>query len=178
MLFLLIATLTVGLGAAGLVLGPAKLLGRRAPRWAAPVAAGLAMFAFTLWQEYTWFDRSTAVLPEGARVAETYDYASAIQPWTLVWPRVWRFAAVVPGEAGEGGLLNATVLLAQRFADTVAIPHVIDCAAGRRAPVPPGAASGNPEALSWTEGGAGDPLVAAACDGRATGAPQQEGDTG
>ncbi|MEO0661118.1 MAG: hypothetical protein AAFZ87_06250, partial [Planctomycetota bacterium] len=44
-----------------------------------PVAAGLAMFAFTLWQEYTWFDRSTAVLPEGARVAETYDYASAIQ---------------------------------------------------------------------------------------------------
>lgn len=163
MLFVLLATVALGLGAAGIVLLIARLLGL--PRWAAPLAGGAAMMAFMLWNEYTWFDRARAALPEGARVAVAYEHRSLFQPWTLARPRVARFAAVdpAPGRAApDPAWMTADVILAARFEPTRAVPHVFDCAAGRRAALPEAGAAG--AKLDWIAAGPDDPLVAAACD--------------
>lgn len=183
MLFVLFATIALGAGAAGLVLGLRRLTGLPIPRWGAPVAAGITMAAFMLWNEYTWFDRAMATLPEGTRIAETYSYSSWVQPWTVAVPRITRFAVVIPDDRRPGpplpDLTLAIVLVGERLTGQHTIPHLFDCAARRRAAVsaetwralaegtPPDAA-----ALAWADSAADDPLVAAAC-GTAT---AQEGD--
>ena len=171
MLFVLIATIVTGLGAAGLVMGLGRLTGRPLPRYAAPIAGGAAMFVFMLWNEYTWYDRSVAALPGGATIAQTVPYSSPIQPWTMVWPRVIRFAAVDPveGEApGGSGLVRADVILVARFQDTYRIPHLFDCAGQRRAALPAGGSPADPGGLDWVEPGPDDSLLDAACAGRPT----------
>jgi len=165
MTLILIAAVALGLAAAGIVTGLPRLAGARAPRWAGPAAAGLAMFAFMLWNAYTWFERSVAVLPAGAAVAETYPHSSVFQPWTLLVPRVTRFAAVLPSGRTAEGLLRADVLLAERFAGERRIAHLFDCAARRRAVLPAGAAPARAAALDWTAPPR-DPLIAAACGPR------------
>lgn len=170
MTFVLIAAIAIGLGAAGLALGLPRLLGLRAPRWLGPAAAGLAMFAFMLWNEYTWYDRSLAALPEGTVVAETYPHSSVFQPWTLVAPRIARFAAVLPKGRTETGLIEADVVLAERFSGHYRVPHLFDCADGRRAPLPPGEGPVKASALDWTAP-PDDPLIAAACAAAEKGEP-------
>jgi hypothetical protein len=44
--FLLIGTIALGLGTAGLVMLGFRARGRRAPRWAPPLAAGVVMMSF------------------------------------------------------------------------------------------------------------------------------------
>ena len=172
MLFILLATLATGLGAAGMVLMAPRLVGRRAPRWMAPAAGGLAMFAFTLWEQYSWLDRVTAALPEGAIIAETYDTGSWWQPWTLLAPRPTRAAVLLPGGPAEGlgGFIRADVLLLARFADTLRVPQLFDCPRDRRARLPGGRPPDDASTLEWT-GSAEDPLIRAACT------PAEEGDT-
>ena len=69
MLLDLIATLAAAFGCAGLALA-ARLISRgRLPRWIVPMSAGLGMLLFSVWNEYTWFDRVTAQLPETVVVA-------------------------------------------------------------------------------------------------------------
>jgi hypothetical protein len=168
MLLLLFATVAIGLGTAGLVIGIGKLTGRPVPKGAAAVAAGLAMFGFMLWNEYSWFDRAEAGLPEGAVVAETVEHSSFLQPWTLAFPRVVRFAAIDtgPGAAARAapereGYLRADVILAARFSETLRIPHLFDCAGGRRAALP--GSEADPATLDWVQGGGQDDLIRAAC---------------
>jgi len=165
MIFILIAAIALGLGAAGLAMTLPRLVGRRPPRWLGPVAGGAAMFAFMLWNEYTWFERTVANLPDRAVVAETYPYSSVVQPWTLVAPRVARFAAVLPQGRTDSGMLRAEVVLAERFAGHRRLNVLFDCEARRRAPVPSGGASPDPAALDWTAP-PDDPLIAAACAAR------------
>lgn len=166
MLLTLIATVAAGLGAAGLAIGLGRLLGWR-PRWLAPVTGGLAMFAFVLWSEYSWFDRARAALPEGARIAETYAYSSWLQPWTVAVPRVARFAAVVT--EGEGRYRRARVILAERLTGTLELTAMIDCAEGRRAALAPGAGTPDLATLDWSAPDPSDALVSTACQGAATG---------
>jgi len=162
MAFLLIAAIALGLGAAGLAMSLPRLFGRRAPRWLGPAAGGLAMFAFMLWNEYTWFDRTVASLPAGTVVAETYAHSSVLQPWTLAVPRIARFAAVIPsGETAEG-LLRARVLLAERLEGQRSVPHLFDCAHRARAVLPAGTGPAKASALDWSAP-PDDPLIAAAC---------------
>jgi hypothetical protein len=167
----LIATIALGLGAGGLLLGLARITGGRLPRWVAPVAGGAAMFAFMLWNEYTWYERAVAGLPEGARVAESYSHASWLQPWTVAVPRIARFAAVVPPEeeagAAPAGALRADVLLVARFEPVLRLPHLFDCAAGRRVALPGREMAADPARLDWTAPGPDDPLLRAACTGPA-----------
>lgn len=166
MILILIASVALGLGAAGVVLGLARLSGGRLPRWAAPVAGGLAMFAFMLWNEYSWFDRAVAGLPGDAAVAETYPHSSWLQPWTLAVPRIARFAAVAPSGPAPEGYRRADVLLVTRFEGIRVLPHLFDCATGRRALLPGGELPGGAErlaALDWTDPEGEAPLVRAAC---------------
>ncbi|MGF1502611.1 MAG: hypothetical protein ACFBSD_12420 [Paracoccaceae bacterium] len=175
MTLILFATFVLGAGAAGIVLLLDRLTGGL-PIWLAPAAAGIAMLGFTLWNEYTWFERSLEELPAEATLAQTVEYSSTLQPWTLVAPRITRFAAVTTGRTLLGGeLLTGSVILVERFVGVREVPVVFDCARARRAPVSDrdltvlerGALTAD-RRLDWTEAGPDDPLIATACEGQNT----------
>ncbi len=164
MLLLLLASVALGLGIGGVVLILGKLVGL--PRWAAPLAGGAAMMGFMLWNEYTWFDRARAALPEDARIAQTYEHWSAFQPWTMALPRVTRFAAVAPVTGRplpDPDWISADVILAARFETTFSVPHVFDCAGNRRAALP-STGAGDGATLDWIEVGPDDALLVAVCN--------------
>lgn len=90
----LIGTVFAGIATAGLVMLLNRFTGGRLPRWASPVAAGLAMIFMTISMEYSWYSRTIATLPPDVEVAETVEKKSLYQPWTYVVPYVSRFVAV------------------------------------------------------------------------------------
>ncbi len=170
MVFILIATVALGLGAAGLVFALGRLVPGGLPRWLAPVAGGLAMFAFLLWNEYTWYERAVAALRTDTVVAQTFEHQSVFQPWTLAAPRIVRFAAVDLRRREHEGMKVGTVILRERFMDERRIPHMFDCQGERRAALSPeqwdGLLSGYPpplDTLDWIDPGSQDALIDAAC---------------
>ncbi len=170
MLYILIATFAIGIGAAGAVYIAARALRRKLPSYTMPMAAGVAMFAFTLWNDYTWYARTAAALPDSVRVARTFDYASGFQPWTLLLPRIDRYAAVDMSTArrheSAPGVLIADVLLVARFAGSNRVSHAFDCAGFRRAIISSTvtfAADGRLQGVPWHDTAEDDPLVQAAC---------------
>ncbi len=90
----LIATVFAGLAAAGVVLLVNRLLGNRLPNWIVPVCAGLGMIATTISNEYSWYSRTAANLPDGLSIAQTVENKSYYQPWTFLIPYIDRFVAV------------------------------------------------------------------------------------
>ena len=68
----LIATFAAGAGAAGLVLVLNLMTGGRLPRWAMPVAAGLAMLGVAISNEASWGARTAQGLPEGLVVVDEW----------------------------------------------------------------------------------------------------------
>ncbi len=137
MLLQLLGTLVTGVAVAGVVMLAFRLSGRPSPRWMLPASAGLAMFGFHLWNEYTWFQRTAAALPQDMRVAATYATPSPLQPWTLVVPRIERFAVIDPrairwNETARG-LRMVEVFLIARYMPTLTTVQIFDCQVPRRA---------------------------------------------
>lgn len=94
MLFELIATIAAGFAAAGLTLVLNRLFAGRLPRWSVPVAAGAAMLAVTIANEYSWYPRTQASLPPGFAVTATMESQKPYRPWSYLYPFVSRFLAV------------------------------------------------------------------------------------
>ena len=69
----LIATVFAGLAVAGVVMLVNRMTGGKLPRWFVPVAAGLGMIGTTISNEYSWYDRTVATLPEGLEIAQTVE---------------------------------------------------------------------------------------------------------
>ena len=168
MFLMLLATFAAGFVAAGVVMMAPRLFGKRAPRHLPPLAAGLAMVSFMMWNEYSWFDRTASALPEDVKVAATYSESSVFQPWTMIAPRINRFAAVDLRQARRNpefpDQVMAEVLLVSRFDDTATRMQVFDCGDARRADAPTAEfdAGWNPE---WVDVADDDPLLLAACEG-------------
>ena len=136
-------------------------------RWLIPFAAGAGMLGFTVWNDYSWFDRQRAGLPDGVVVVETYTHSAAIQPWTLVAPVVSRYTALdlraADRHPDRPDLVRAPLLLAQRYQPTFVSAQIVDCAAGRRADAADAGADGLPAEGAWRHLPEGHPLLAAAC---------------
>ena len=119
MLFNLISTVIAGVAAAGAMMLVFRILGRKRPGWVIPITAGTAMLLFHIWNEYTWFERVSKTLPEEVAVAESYGYGTALQPWTLVWPRINRFTAIdrtsIRHNEKTPGYVMADILLVKRL---------------------------------------------------------------
>jgi hypothetical protein len=94
MLLELIATVSAAVGAAGVAILLRRLTFGRLGRWFVPVAAGAAMLAVTVVNEYSWYDRTRENLPEGVVVAHAHEFQKIYKPWTYLFPYVDRFAAV------------------------------------------------------------------------------------
>ncbi|MEM6671060.1 MAG: hypothetical protein AAF661_17790 [Pseudomonadota bacterium] len=171
MFFELMAVIALGFGAYGLALLVRKITGGALPRFFVPASAGLAMFAFAIWAEYSWFARTAGGLPPGIEIVTTHSDRSAFRPWTHVAPMTTRFSAVdIEGarrNAAAPDQLMVEVLLFERFRPIVRAPLLVDCVGRRRADIADGTAfdtAGRVVDPQWSPTEADDPLIAKACD--------------
>lgn len=167
----LIGVIFAGIATAGVVMIINRASRNRLPKWLAPVAAGAAMIAVTISSEYSWFSRTTNGLPEGLVVAEAIPERSLYRPWTYAMPMISRFAAVdiatQQSHPDQPDHLLADVYFFGRWAPINMVPVLFDCAAGRRAAVPPGAvfsSSGQVAGLQWAAPAKDDGLLTTICE--------------
>ena len=173
MLFNLLGTVVIGIGAAGTVLIVFRVFGRRGPRWLIPAAAGASMFGYQIWDGYTWHQRTADALPDDIRVVKTYSQRSAFSPWTLIVPRVNRFVAVDLASIGRNELAPdfalATIYLIARYQPAASGMQIFDCVTARRADLGPTIEFGDnglPENAVWSAVDAKDLLLTAVCDAK------------
>lgn len=140
------------------------------PRWSMPAAMGLAMLGFSIWNEYSWYPRVVAQLPDTVEVALAPSDAILYRPWTYLFPMVHRFVAVDRASAvrpaDDPALMVASAMVIQRWVPTKRVPIAFDCAKGARADLVEGAelaADGILKGAEWREVGMADALVMAAC---------------
>ncbi|MCV6586348.1 MAG: hypothetical protein OIF47_12490 [Marinibacterium sp.] len=166
----LIATIVAGIAVAGLMMLLNRLSGRRLPRWLVPVGAGLGMIAVTISNEYSWFARTSATLPDGLTVIETVDRRAIYQPWTYVFPYTHRFAALdttnLRQHDAQPGIAMSDLYFFGRWSAVDTLSVLADCAGNRRAALPPGTVfddSGAVDGLDWVNVPADDPVLAGIC---------------
>lgn len=154
----LLGVIAVGIGMAALLyalLHAARKAGLTLPTWLLPAGIGLAMVSYSVWNDYAWFGRATASLPQDTQVLLVGRASQPWAPWTYLAPVEVRFAALDPAQIrdGEGGIRQAPIMLVERHGQTVIVPQHFDCAGGRIRP-----ARGD-----WTAAAPDDPAFAAVC---------------
>lgn len=168
MIFTLFGGVVIGAGLAGVILLAFRVIGRKAPKWMAPVVVGMSMFVFQLWNEYTWYDRTAAQLPPYAQVAETVEYSGFLPPWTLLVPRTVEFVALdLQSRRRNEETPDFVLLRARRFTRPNQSDdswRLYDCAQRRWGLVIEGDAStsGLPPVADWLPGGGVDAACSAA----------------
>ena len=166
----LIATVLAGIACAGMIMLLNIMTGRRLPKWVIPVAAGAGMIGMTISNEYTWFDRTAASLPDGMEIAITVEEESWRRPWTQIWPYIKRFAAVDTGTARINENLPDQRLVDLyffgRWSPINTTPVLYDCAAGRSALLVGDASfaeDGTVSDADWQAIPEGDPILKLVC---------------
>lgn len=168
MFYELIATVFAGFAAGGFAMVLRRSLGGRLPAWVVPVAAGAAMFGFSIWSEYTWADRTAANLQDGIEVVRMVESPPGWRPWTYFAPLRERFIAADVGTTrthpDAPALRLSTIYLYARWQPIRALPQLIDCAQPAYADLP----GGEPPALPvpeeiWRPLPPEDPLVTVLC---------------
>lgn len=167
----LIATFVAGIACAGLAMLLIRVSGRRLPKWLTPVAAGVGMLAVTISNEYTWFDRTTAELPDGLEVALTVDEQSWFRPWTQIWPYTKRFVAVDTGTArnheNQPDQTLVDLYFFGRWSPVNQAPVLFDCAGQRSALLIDGAdfaPDGSLRNAQWEALAPDDAILTLACE--------------
>ncbi|AMY67572.1 hypothetical protein [Frigidibacter mobilis] len=172
MLIDIISLIALGAAIAGIYVAVNRMTGRRLPRWLLPASLGAAMISFAVWNEYTWYARVTAALPDSVEVVLPVKESSFWRPWSYAVPMVTRFIAVdraaVQRSEEAPGLVRTNAILVQRWTATQRVPVAFDCAAGRRADLAAGAqlaADGTLTGGAWVMLPPDDPFMMAACQG-------------
>lgn len=170
MIFILIGALLVGITAAAFAALPFRLAKKPVPRGVLPIAGGIALLTFVLWNDYSWFARTRDALPERIVVLNSDRYSGLWQPWTYLYPRVNGFTAVDPEAARRNptlpGVAIAELYHVARYAPTGVSYRFVDCNEGRSALLPDEPAfddSGMPRDAAWEEHGPDHPLIGAIC---------------
>lgn len=114
----------------------ARKAGLRPAPWLLPGGMGLAMVAYSVWNDYAWFDRAREALPQGAEVLIVGRDSQAWAPWTYLAPVAVRFAALDPGQitTAPDGTRRAPIMLVERRGQTVIVPQDFDCSGARIRP--------------------------------------------
>lgn len=166
----LIAVIFAGFAVAGVVMLMNRITGGRLPRWAAPVAAGLAMIGVTVASEYGWYSRTVANLPEGLEVAEVIEKKNFYRPWTYLVPYHDRFVAVdiatMRTHVAAPGQYLAEVYFFGRWAPISQLSTVLDCQNWRRAVVKPDSQftqTGQIGGVDWVSPPAQDSILKTVC---------------
>lgn len=167
----LIATIFAGIACAGLAMLLNIVTGRRLPKWITPVVAGLGMIAMTIFNEYTWFDRTAEQLPDGITIAMTVEEQGWFRPWTQIWPYTERFVAVDTATARKNQNLPdqriADLYFFGRWSPVNQAPLLVDCAMSRSALLIDGAdfaPDGTVADADWQTMPDNDPILKLVCE--------------
>lgn len=172
MFFELVGTLMAGVAAGLLVWALNRKLNGRLPGWLMPTAAGAAMLLTAISNEYGWYERTIASLPEGFIVADVVEDPSLYRPWTYAVPFASRFVAVdqtsIRRHDSHPNQRIVDVYFYGRWSRLASAPVMFDCAAARRANMNAGVEFGNNGEIlnaAWIELTRSDPVLKTACAG-------------
>ena len=167
----LIATIVAGFACAGMLMLVNVMTGRRLPKWLVPVVAGLGMIFMTIFNEYTWFDRTAENLPEGVKVAVTVEEKSWLRPWTQIWPYTKRFIGVDTASMRKHEKLPeqrlANIYFFGRWSPIDQAPVLFDCADAKTALLIDGATfsdDGSVADADWKSVSVDDPILKLVCE--------------
>jgi hypothetical protein len=176
MFWTLITVFISGFAGAGVGLVLRHLSRNRLPKGVIPVAAGIAMIAATIAQEYAWEDGVRRTMPADLVTVSTREQQAWYQPWTFIRPWVRGFISFSPAETVEtapgSGLLAVQLRLQERWQPQMIRPALVDCANARWTDITPAMAfteDGFPVEAIWRETGAEDPVIRAVCGGETAG---------
>jgi len=169
----LLSMAAVGIFAACLIFILRRTLirgGRNMPRWIMPAAIGAGMIGYSIWNEYSWFDRLTSALPPTVEIVGKGERSAFWAPWTYLRPVTVRFIALDTRARVQStqrpGLVLTELLLVERWRPTRSVPMAFDCHHGMRADLAKGAridADGTLEGARWEAIDADSPILRAAC---------------
>lgn len=137
MIWTLLTAAGVAFLAAGIAQYARLLTAKKLPKWIVPAAAGLGILGYQIYMEYSWFERTQQMLPEGAVVTEVRETPAFWRPWTFVVPLKMGFSLVEPDKvqlAEHNGERIARFRLynfEQAFVDHVnQSPYMLNCSNG------------------------------------------------
>ena len=168
MLFSLIGTLVLGVASASVVFIVFRVFRMPRPRWIMPAVAGSVMLAFTIQSDYRWARSTEAGLPTEYIVVGQYGNTSFLRPWSYYREPVSRLQILgdhAPIEAAPH-LVDAYILLMQRYEQTIVVRQLFDCTHRRRADVPSDqsfADDGTPIDPDWVDLDPDNGMLIAAC---------------
>jgi hypothetical protein len=170
MFFELMGTVLAGLAAALLVFAVRRFAPNMLPKWLIPAAAGVAMIAATISNEYGWYNRAASTMPPGFVVAKSISDPSPFRPWTYVVPLTNRYVAVdqnsVRTNAAAPEKRIVELYFYGRWAAITNVPVIFDCAEGRTANLIDGVefdADGMVANADWSNIAKDDPVFQTAC---------------
>lgn len=159
----LIGVIVAGIAGAGVMMAIVRLTRGRLPKWIIPVAAGAAMLGTTISNEYSWFSRTSANLPEGLAVVQTVESRAIYRPWTYLVPYVSRFialdAANMRTNSDQPDLKMADLYFFGRWAPVQSVQVMVNCITGQRADP----ALGDDSPPVWRDVTLDDPIVLGVC---------------
>ena len=136
MLFELIAAVVAGVALAGVALFLRWLSRGLLPKWIVPATAGVGMLCYSIWSEYSWFDRMNLALP-GIVVSWKNEQTAFWRPWSYYQPVTTRFTAVdlkaAKRNPNQPGLVMVDILLVARWQPVKPVKVVYDCPNAQRA---------------------------------------------
>ncbi len=170
MLFELIAAVVSGVALAGVAMLLRWLSRGLLPKWIVPVMAGLGMLSYSIWSEYSWFDRMNLALP-GIVASWQNEQTAFWRPWSYIKPVTTRFTAVDLKSAkrnpNQPGLVMIDILLLARWQPVTPVKVVFDCQNARRADLVDGKVSiaddGSLVGADWTKVEPDDAAMKIAC---------------
>lgn len=131
----LLITLAMGGIAAGAVYLIARPFGWKVQGVVYLLAAAAGMLAYSVYDEYTWYERSTASLPNRLQVVRSYATSMPYQPWTYLAPRIYRFDAVDLGSRRANpkapDLALIRLLRVTRNTSSEDVSAILDCPGSR-----------------------------------------------
>lgn len=167
----LLGPIVAGIAIAGVLLFMQRVLRIPVPGWLIPVFAAVTIFGLHVSNEYSWYDRHTALLPEEISVIKPSGVSNWYEPWTFIHPRIDRFLALDAGRVRVNpdlpGFVMAPVILVKRYQATLEINQLADCEGKRLADMPANASfgeSGMPEGLTWRDTSDDDAVLKALCE--------------
>lgn len=172
MLFDFIAAAAAGFGIAGIAMLLRHLTRGLLPRWIVPLAAGVGMFGYAVWNEYSWFDRVTGAFAEGVEVVVAPTESQFYRPWTYIKPLTLRFVAWdgvnVLRSTEKPGLVQGDAVIVHRWQPTLRVRMGFDCVGGQQVTLVEGATlapDGTLTNAQWQAAAANDPMQRVACQG-------------
>lgn len=169
-IFNLLGPIMAGIGTVGVLLFLKRILKIPMPGWIVPIGAAAGMMGAHMINEYTWYSRFSAELPDTMVVIDKGSSKHWLEPWTYLLPKTNRFAAIdrssLKINEANPDLVMGEVLLFERYTPTAHVREIADCTNNRTMAVQPGAKlddTGMPERLNWVERDAEHPIVNAMC---------------